>query len=294
MTLFAILAAIATVLVVDAVLFTVLARRFRRRAAAAMDRVAAAGRRAAPVVPDLAALPEPMRRWAEHAGIAADGPVPRGVYLVQEGAMATRPDRWQPLAADQVMAADPPGFVWRCRLTAGRWLWVDALDRLVDGQGGLDARIWGLVPAMRVSGDAVTAGELYRWLAELVWLPTALLGHPAITWRYVDDAQAEATWRGPGLPAVSVTFRVASDGRLLSAAAEDRPRMTRGGAVPTAWHATFADEEAPFGPWRLPVGAEVAWVVEGRRLPYFRGRFVEATYDAAGDPDAADPAVLPG
>jgi hypothetical protein len=65
---------------------------------------------------------------------------------------------------------------------------------------------------------------------------------------------------------------------MVSAEAEARPRMTRGGAVATPWHARFSEEETSFGPWRLPAGAEVAWVVEGRRLPYFRGRFLGADY----------------
>ena len=60
------------------------------------------------------------------------------------------------------------------------------------------------------------------------------------------------------------------DGFPVRSSSPSRPRAVGGETVPTPWGGVFADPRA-FGPVVLPARAEVAWEVDGRWTPYWRG-----------------------
>jgi len=115
-------------------------------------------------------------------------PQPRGTRLQQRGQIRLGPDRaWMPFTAEQTMAATETRFVWRARFTMAPLLTGVVEDAFEDGHGRLDARLWGLVPVAHARGGDVDRSEAQRYLAELVWCPTAFLDHPGLHFRAIDE-----------------------------------------------------------------------------------------------------------
>ena len=75
------------------------------------------------------------------------------------------------------------GFVWAAR-AAGI---ISGSDRFVDGNGGMDWKLAGLLPVMRSSGPDVSRSAAERAAAEGVWMPTALLPRFGVAWSTTGD-----------------------------------------------------------------------------------------------------------
>jgi hypothetical protein len=91
----------------------------------------------------LARLPDPARRYLEHA-IAAGTPLAVAVRLRMHGEIKLR--RWFPFRAEQVIRWDR-GMIWRATVRM-YGLPIRGFDRLIDGQGKLQWKLLGLVPAL--------------------------------------------------------------------------------------------------------------------------------------------------
>jgi hypothetical protein len=159
-----------------------------------------------------------------------------------------------------------PGFVWRAVAAAGPVRLV-AQDVLVGPVAGMEGRIAGAVPVLRASGPDALEGELLRYLAELPWMPTAVLGNGALDWTALDDRTVEVC-----APAVSPTALVRvgfEDGWPVWSTSPARARTVGRRTVPTPWGGTFA-EPRRFGDVVVPARAEVAWQIGGEWQPYWR------------------------
>lgn len=230
---------------------------------------------------DLEALPPPVQRYFR--AVLRDGqPViararltQRGEFLLQEAE-----DGWRPFGARQTFVTRLPGFLWDARIQAAPGMVVRVHDAYIGGEGVLQGALLGLVTVVDMSGTPEAAeGELMRYLAEGVWIPTALLPNQGVRWEPVDDARARATLVD-GETSVSLVFTFGADGLVSSVYAAARPRDLGGETVPTPWEGRFADYVERDG-MRIPTHGEVAWQPEGRHLPYWRGRIVEVAYEYA-------------
>lgn len=154
-------------------------------------------------------------------------------------------------------------------MTIARLLPVRILDSYVDGQGLLEARLFGSVPVARVTGAEVSKGELMRYLAELAWAPHAMLRNARLRWREIDAATVEVSADSASGPArVRLVFE---DGDITGIEADDRPRMVGSRPIPTPWRGRFFDYRR-LDAWRVPTCAEVSWILEGQLCPVWRGK----------------------
>jgi hypothetical protein len=191
-----------------------------------------------------------------------------GVRLRQRGRMWTRPGG-PPLAFRAVheMSATRVAFRWRARLGPGPLRPLAVVDACDGGDGYLEGRIAGL-RAFRAEGPEVARGEAMRYLAELAWVPGALLANPALEWAELGVAEAEvATTTRGGRAAVRLGFEGAGD--LLRATAPDRPRAEGDRFLPTPWRGEFWDHRDAGG-LRVPRRAEAAWELPEGRFVYWR------------------------
>jgi hypothetical protein len=116
---------------------------------------------------ELDGLPEPARRHLTQA-ITPGTPLATSARLRMRGRIKI--GRWLPFRARQVL--DPHhGFVWAAR-TAGM---ITGSDRYVDGAGGMDWKLAGLVTVLHADGPDVSRAAAGRAGAEAIWVPTALL-----------------------------------------------------------------------------------------------------------------------
>jgi len=67
------------------------------------------------------------------------------------------------------------------------------LDCYVDGEGLLEARLFGSLRLARAAGPVAGKGELMRYLAELGWAPHAMLHNPQLSWREIDATTIEVS-----------------------------------------------------------------------------------------------------
>lgn len=116
-----------------------------------------------------ALLPEPARRYLEHA-IAPGTTLAAAVRLRMHGEIKLT--RWAPFRAEQVIAWNR-GMVWTATVRMSG-LPVRGYDRLVNGRGEMRWRLLGLIPVMAASGPDITRSAAGRVLTEAVWLPSVL------------------------------------------------------------------------------------------------------------------------
>jgi hypothetical protein len=197
-----------------------------------------------------------------------------GSAFSQQGVMVSKPGAGEmKFEAMQVMSALVPGFTWRATMALGPMV-VTVCDRLVDGEGGLQARLLGAFPIAKLEGPAALKGQLMRYLAETPWAPQALLQVRELRWRQIGEREVEVRAELNGVEA-RVKFEFDVEGFIKKISASDRPRDIGGGrAVPTPWVGEYSNYRV-VGGVMIPTHAEVSWILETGRFTYFKGDIVE-------------------
>src|ERR1051325_7091135 len=88
-------------------------------------------------------LPEPARRYLEHA-IAPRTPLAVAVRLRMRGEIKL--GQWLPFTAEQVIHWTR-GSIWKATVRRGG-IPIRGFDRLVDGQGAMSWKLFGVIPVM--------------------------------------------------------------------------------------------------------------------------------------------------
>jgi len=240
------------------------AAAFRRRTGAI---VAGLERTAAAEIPS-SPVPPVIQSFARRA--AGGTPVPKIVWLHQTGEIRADPgSAWCSFTAEQVISVHQPGFAWLARMQALPRLSAHILDCYIDGEGLLEARLFGSLPLARVTGPEVAKSELMRYLAELIWTPHAILHNPKLSWREIDATTVEVS-------AASVNGRarvrlIFENGDIARIEADDRPRATGRRIRPTPWQACCDDYREMEG-CRIPTWATVSWVLDDGPFVCWHGR----------------------
>lgn len=249
------------------------ARRWSRATALAVAELGRAPAPAAPPAGETAAgLPEPVKRYFDFAiGASAGRPI-LGARIEQEGDFAIRPEAWKRFKAVQHYRLAPPGFVWDARIAFAPLLSARVRDSYAGGRGQMRASLLGLLTMAELDGGGELAiASLQRFLAELPWLPPALLPAAGVSWTPIDSRRAQATLRDGEITA-TVDFQFGDRGEIEKVAAL-RSRATRGRMEPTPWEGRFWDYREVEG-LQLPHQAEVAWLLPAGRHAYWRARIL--------------------
>jgi hypothetical protein len=276
---------IAVVVIVGGVILIISAHLWRSRTAAIVARI----EQLAPTSPaprftvrEIEGLPPPVQRYFRVA-LQEGLPIVRHARIHQRGQFLVRPEKneWGSFIAIQDIVPEPYGFVWDASIRMAPGLSVRVRDALVDGKGSMRGTLFGLKSVIRMENTPeITSGALHRYLAEAVWVPTALLPSAGVTWTAVDDSTARATATA-GTTTVSVEFRFGPDGLVRSIHVPDRAREVKGCFVPTPWQGTWF-RYGERGGMRVPLAGEVAWVLPEGPQPYWRGEIVMIEYEFRG------------
>ncbi len=214
-----------------------------------------------------ATVPEPARRWLNHA-IEPGTPLYRRAELTMHGEIRLG-RRWHPFVATEVITPDV-GFVWAARAhIAG--LPVVGYDAYAEGAGAMQWQLFGLC-VQSDFGSCVTLSAAGRLAAEAVLLPTSLV---TASWHsgHDPDTAVYGHHTSGRLAHTHVTIDVAPDGRLRSVSVGrwGNPTGHSFGRHPFA--VTF-DGEHRFGPLVIPDGIHASWPGSG-------GEFFRAAIDTA-------------
>jgi hypothetical protein len=226
----------------------------------------------------LEGLPAPVARYFDFA-LTPGQRLVRRAHFRQAGDFSTRPGSWSRFTAEQDFSVRPPGFVWDATIRMVPLAPVRVRDSYLAGEGAMYARAAALVTVANQRGTPeIASGALMRYLAESVWLPTALLPTEGVSWEAIDDSTARATLAdGSTTVSVDVHFGVAGEVVRVSAM---RYRDVKGRPVLTPWEVQLRDY-ARVGGMMIPQAGEVAWLLPEGPQPYWRGRVVDARYELA-------------
>ncbi|MCG8418038.1 MAG: hypothetical protein MJE77_08870 [Proteobacteria bacterium] len=220
-------------------------------------------------------LPESARRYLTHA-IAPGTPLSSAVRLSMTGAIKLGND-WHAFDAEQVICWDR-GMIWRARVKMGHFT-VKGSDRIVDGEGAMDWRIFGLIPVMRADGPDITRSAMGRLEIESVWVPAVLLDQ-SVEWTAPDEQRADATIALAD-DRVEVHLDIEKSGQLRSA------RLARwgnpeGGEFHRVDFGGWLQRETSFGGYTIPTQLRVGWYFGSDRFDsegeFFRASIHQARY----------------
>ncbi len=119
-------------------------------------------------------LTEAARRYLEHAN-APGALFASEVRLRMHGEIKL--GRRLPFTAEQVIHWGR-GMIWNATVRM-KAIPIRGFDRLVNGEGAMRWKLFGIVPVMRASGPDITRSAAGRVMAESVWLPSVLCGDEA-------------------------------------------------------------------------------------------------------------------
>jgi hypothetical protein len=153
-------------------------------------------------------LPEPVQRHLILA-IRPGTEITAAVALTMTGALKL--SRWLPFRARQVLNPHE-GFIWAARV-AGL---IVGSDRYIDGTGGMDWKLAGLLPIAHEEGPDASKSAAGRGGAEAIWIPTALLPRFGATWSAADDGSHISVCHTVGVTPIESRYTLDSDGRIKS------------------------------------------------------------------------------
>jgi hypothetical protein len=192
----------------------------------------------------------------------------RSVRIDQVGEMLVG-SRWRPFTARETFGVASTAFTWRARFPLFRGVSLfRVVDRYGDGAGSLRARVLGVLPVVRASGPETSAAEAVRYLAELPWVPHALLANPEL--RFRADAGRIVEVSLPSRHGIGAVLRLEFDvAGEIARVSGSRVRSGRGTASRQPWGGTF-DGYQVVGGVRIPTRAEVYWGTPDAPEPYWR------------------------
>ena len=118
--------------------------------------------------------------------------------------------KWLPFRGEQFINANDQGFIWNASIDTGFFVPVSARDKYHDGHGSMLIKGAYAITVADSRGPEIDQGTLMRFLAEIIWFPTAALAN-YIRWHYLSETSATATIDN-GLLSVSGTFTFDSHG----------------------------------------------------------------------------------
>jgi uncharacterized protein DUF6920 len=220
---------------------------------------------------NLASIPEPARRYLEHA-IAPGTRLASAVRLRMRGEIKL--GRWFRFRAEQVIHARR-GFTWTATVPVLGLPLIRGFDRLLDGAGEMRWKLLGLMPIMTASGPDITRASAGRFEIESFWLPSVLVGEE-VRWSSTDARHAAAAF---GREPEPVEFEIDDHGVPRSV------RMRRwsnpgGGSFGLVDFGGVLESEATFGGYTIPTRVRAGWYFGTSRFES-EGEFFRATIEGA-------------
>jgi hypothetical protein len=222
-------------------------------------------------------LPPVVRTWLSRSNVTGRDAL-RTVHLKQTGEMRTTPGGgWMPFEAEQWFTTEKPGFVWIADVTAAPGVHLAGIDRYIEGKGGMLIKLLSLITVVDARGREIDQGTMLRYLAEIVWFPSAAL-NDCITWEPAGKNSARASMNLGGVSASGVfTFDAKGDVEGFEAM---RYYSRKDGATLEKWvididTGSFREFEGV----RVPAKSTVTWKLNNGDFTWFRLTITDIRYN---------------
>ncbi|OJJ22066.1 hypothetical protein BKI52_08485 [marine bacterium AO1-C] len=230
---------------------------------------------------DMAHLPPAVQKWLLSVGVLDKKPVSR-LHLVQDLQLKMTPEQknWNSGVAEQYFTTQPPAFNWTINTQMNPVLNVVGRDKLENGQGEMTIKLLSLIAVANAKqSEKVDQATLQRYLAEIVWFPSAALS-PYITWEQIDDNTAKATMHVDKTTGSGI-FYFDQNGYFLKFTAL-RYKDAKD-EKPTLWTASALKTEERNG-IKIPVELQADWELDSGQWTWLKIKIKDISYDIAKMP----------
>ena len=200
--------------------------------------------------------------------------------LEQNGKLKISPksENWSAFKASQIISEDKVSFLWDAKINIVPLLYVRVIDSLVNGIGA--GRVY-LMSVLPIGSDEnkleLNSGALYRYLAEAVWHPTALLPQSGVTWESVSEKKAIAHFAKFNI-SISLAFIFNSNNEIIGVYTKDRYGKFGDKYIKYPWEGHFSDYKE-FDGIKIPTKGEVGWHLPNGWWLFWKGNIVDAKFE---------------
>jgi len=224
---------------------------------------------------ELEGLPDPVQTWLRKAQVLGRERIV-SVRAVQDVHLRLEPDKpWMPAQAEQYFRTGEPGFIWKAKIKAAPLFYIAGRDKYIDGHGNMLIKVMSLFPIADATGPEIDQGTLLRYLAEIIWFPTAALCD-YINWEQIDATSAQATMDYQGVTASGI-FTFDDQTGLIRFEAE-RYRESGGKYRLEPWLVEAGDFKE-FGGFVLPSRGRIIWKPVTGDFEWYRVTVKEIEYN---------------
>lgn len=225
---------------------------------------------------DLTGLPSIVQKWLNSSGVIGKE-LTANVHLDQELQLKMKPEQttWNQGEAEQCFTVHPPAFNWSISTQMNSILKVGGRDKFVDGKGEMTIKLFSLIPVGAAKDHPnVNQASLQRYLAEIVWFPSAALS-PYIQWDTVDAYSAKATMEVKGTKGSGV-FHFDEQGNFKEFVAMRYKDVED--SKPTKWTVSATKTELRNG-IKIPVECEASWELEQGKWTWLKLSITDIQYN---------------
>jgi hypothetical protein len=221
-------------------------------------------------------LPSAVRRYLQYA-LKEGQPNIRYAVLKQEAKFRHRPGSpWFDVKATEVISGMEAGFVWDATLRHNAFFWRTAKLSYFLGEGHGHIKLFGALTLQELEGPETDASMLFRFLSELVWLPTGLLPTKTLRWREIDENSAEAVIVD-GETRVSATFHMNQIGEVDRIVTDHKFRDSKSG-FEQARFTLECKEYREFDGVMIPTEVDFVWNLDKGDFEYGQFRITDVEY----------------
>jgi len=221
-------------------------------------------------------LPSVVRKYLLNSGVVNKEPV-FAVYLEQDLQMLLKPDQkeWTNAQAKQYFTINPPAFNWSVKLKMNPLINVVGRDKFERGKGEMMIKVFSIIPVVNAkNNEKISQASLQRYLAEIVWFPSAALSQ-YIKWEHIDDRSAKATMTYNGTSGSGI-FHFDDEGNFKQFVAM-RFRNTED-TQPTEWTVSATETQIMNG-IKIPVEAKASWKLKDGDWTWLKLRIEHIEYN---------------
>ncbi|MFX0557856.1 DUF6920 family protein [Maribacter sp. CXY002] len=228
-------------------------------------------------------LPTVVQKWLTISGIIGKKPI-SSVHVIQEIQlkMNTGQKHWKIGKAEQYFTVKPPAFIWNIDAHINSILNVTGRDKFENGNGEMIIKLLSLISVADIkNSEKVNQASLQRYLAEIVWFPTACLS-PQISWEPIDAYSAKATMKVNGTKGSGI-FHFDTIGNFQKFTAMRYKDLKD--KSPKLWTVTTIRTEERNG-IKIPVELKADWDLDNGKWTWLKLKIKEINYNVEKIPTA--------
>ncbi|WP_224484724.1 DUF6920 family protein [Robertkochia aurantiaca] len=224
---------------------------------------------------DISHLPNVVKKWLTNSEVIGKQRVPT-VYLTQELLLKMKPDQesWYRGSAEQFFSVRPPAFIWTIDMKMNPIMPVAGRDKFEAGKGEMLIKLLSLIPVANARDhEKVNQATLQRYLAEIVWFPSAALSD-YIKWEALNEYSAKAIMTYEGTRGEGI-FHFDHSGRFKKFTAMRFQDSEK--AEPTEWIVTATKTDTRNGV-KIPVECEASWKMNDSTWTWLKLKITDISY----------------